>query len=149
LATASKLRLSSVSGVVCLPGSAETIRGFSAPALVIEDEAAFVGDALHVAVRPMLAVSDGRLILMSTPNGMQGHFFEAWSKGGADWARTEVPADHCPRISKEFLEQERRTLGDLWFRQEYLCEFLATLDQVFSYEDVQAAFDDEVKPLFA
>ena len=38
-------------------------------ALVVEDEAAFCGDDLYIALRPMLAVSGGRLILMSTPNG--------------------------------------------------------------------------------
>ncbi len=57
------------SRVVSLPGTSETVRGFSAPRLVVEDEAAFVDDGLYGALRPMLAVSGGRLILMSTPFG--------------------------------------------------------------------------------
>ena len=60
--------LSNGSRVVSLPGTSETVRGFSAPRLVIEDEAAFVEDGVYGAVRPMLAVSSGRLILMSTPS---------------------------------------------------------------------------------
>ena len=54
----------------------------------------------------------------------------------------------CPRISREFLEEERQTMGDWWFRQEYLCEFVETEDQVFTYDQVMMALSDEVKPLF-
>jgi hypothetical protein len=135
------------SRVVSLPGTAETVRGFSAPRLVIEDEAAFVEDGLYGAVRPMLAVSSGRLILMSTPHGKRGHFHEAWKDGGPEWLKIEVSALDCPRISDEFLEQERQALGDLWFRQEYGCEFLETIDQVFRYDDIARALSDDVEPL--
>ena len=34
-----------------------------------------------------------------------------------------------------------------WFRSEYLCEFTDTLDSVFRYEDIQAAFSSLVEPL--
>ena len=136
------------SRVVSLPGNAETVRGFSAPRLVIEDEAAFVDDAVYGAVRPMLAVSGGRLFLMSTPHGKRGHYHEAWKDGGPEWLKIEVTALDCPRISDEFLEQERQALGDLWFRQEYGCEFLETVDQVFRYDDIERALSDEVEPLF-
>ena len=62
-----------------LPGQEKTIRGFSGVTLIIEDEASRVDDTLYRAVRPMLAVSGGRLILMSTPYGQTGHFFEEWT----------------------------------------------------------------------
>ena len=124
------------------------MRGYSAPALIVEDEASFVDDSLYAAVRPMLAVSAGRLILMSTPFGKRGHFFEAWKDGGPEWLRINVTALDCPRITEAFLEQERNALGDLWFRQEYGCEFLETVDQVFRYDDIDRALSDEVQPLF-
>ncbi len=63
------VQLKNGSRVVSLPGTGETVRGFSAPDLIVEDEAAFVEDSFFRAVRPMLAVSGGRLILMSTPYG--------------------------------------------------------------------------------
>ena len=145
-----KLRLTFENGsrVLALPGQADTVRGFSRAALVIEDEAAFVDDALYAAIRPMLAVSRGRLILLSTPNGRRGHFFDAWHDADADWLKVEVPATDCPRITPEFLERERRALGDRWFRQEYCCEFIETLDQVFRHEDIMRATTDDVAPLF-
>jgi hypothetical protein len=134
--------------ICSLPGDPKTIRGFSAPALILEDEAAFVDDEVATALRPMLAVSRGQLILMSTPFGRRGHFFDVWQSGGDAWQRISVPADSCPRISAEFLRRERESMSEWRFRQEYMCEFVETQDQVFSYDVIRAMFDDTVKPLF-
>src|SRR5207302_9076568 len=117
--TAEELQLSNFSRVVCLPCREETIRGYSKVSLLVIDEAARVPDDLYRAVRPMLAVSDGRLVCLSTPYGKRGFFWEAWARGGADWARIEVHAGRIARISPEFLAQERRCLGESWFRQGY------------------------------
>jgi len=96
----------------------------------------------------MLAVSGGRLILMSTPYGKRGHFFEEWTTGGNSWERIECKATDCARIPKQFLAEERASLGEWWFRQEYLCEFGETRDNVFSYDLIMKAISDDVKPLF-
>src|ERR1700730_7156844 len=116
--TAEELRLSNFSRIVCLPCKEETIRGYSRISLLIIDEAARVPDDLYRAVRPMLAVSDGRLICLCTPYGKRGFFHDAWANGGADWARIEVPADRIDRITPDFLARERRGLGESWYRQE-------------------------------
>jgi len=142
------MALANGSRIVSLPGKEGTIRGFSSVQFVIEDEASRVPDGLYTAVRPMLAVSGGRLMLMSTPFGKRGHFFEEWANGGNAWERVEVPAIACPRISKEFLEEERKSMGDWWFRQEYKCDFVESTDQVFSHDLVMAALSSDVKPLF-
>jgi phage FluMu gp28-like protein len=134
--------------IVGLPGTESTVRGFSAVSLLLIDEAARVGDEMYKAVRPMLAVGDGDLWLMSTPFGKRGFFWEEWSKGGPQWERIVVPATECPRIPASFLEEERASLGERWFRQEYLCEFVDTNDALFSRELVERAFTDEVEPLF-
>jgi hypothetical protein len=60
-------------------------------------------DDLYRAVRPMLAVSNGRLICLSTPYGKRGFFHDAWTRGGADWARIEVPADRIAKVPAEIL----------------------------------------------
>jgi hypothetical protein len=141
------MELSNGSRIEALPGTEKTIRGFSGVDLLLVDEASRVADELYYAVRPMLAVSGGRLMMMSTPYGRRGVFYEEWSGDGA-WERYEVPASQCPRISEEFLEEERRTLPRRVFRQEYECSFEETDDQVFSHEDVAAAISPEVTPLF-
>ncbi len=96
----------------------------------------------------MLAVSGGDIILLSTPFGKRGFFHHEWMDGGASWHRVKVTAYDCPRMSREWLETERKSIGEWWFRQEYLCEFVETDDQVFAYEDIQRALDIDVKPLF-
>jgi hypothetical protein len=140
---------SSGSRIVSLPSSEATIRGFSGAALIIEDEAARVPDELYFSVRPMLAVSGGRLILMSTPFGKRGHFFREWTDGGKGWARVLLPAVQCPRIPQAFLAEERASMGDWWYQQEYECKFTETTGAVFSHDLIMSMFSDKVKPLFA
>jgi hypothetical protein len=146
--SALELEFTNLSRVVALPGKEATIRGFSGVSLLIVDEASRVPDELYQAVRPMLAVSGGDIILLSTPFGKRGFFHHEWSEGGADWHRTKVTAEDCPRIPRNWLEQERQSIGDWWYRQEYLCEFVESVDSVFRYEDIQRALDPKVTPLF-
>jgi hypothetical protein len=134
--------------VLSLPGSEATIRGISAVTLLVEDEAARVDDDLYFSVRPMLAVRNGRLVLMSTPFGKRGHFHREWSEGGDAWHRVRVPATDVPRISPDFLEQEQAAMGDWWYRQEYLCEFVQADDTFFSSEEVEGAITSDIEPLF-
>jgi LAGLIDADG-like domain len=145
--TALQLELANGSRVLSLPGTEGTVRGFSRVALLVIDEAARVSDPLYYAVRPMLAVSRGRLVALSTPFGQRGWFHAEWT-GGGEFERVRVTADQVPRISKEFLAEERRALGDRWFAQEYQCSFESTVDAVFDYRDIQAALSADVEPLF-
>jgi hypothetical protein len=128
---------------VGLPGKEANVRGFSAVSLLIIDEAARVSDELYKALRPMLTVADGDLWLLSTPYGKRGFFHENWAYGGDSWARFRVPATKCSRISAKRLEFDRGQMGVAWFRQEYMCEFLATESQMFEPEMVQDALRDE------
>src|SRR5438445_2775179 len=76
--TSEELEPTNQSRVVSLPCREETIRGFSRVTLLVIDEAARVPDDLYRSVRPMLAVSRGRLVCLSTPFGKRGFFYEAW-----------------------------------------------------------------------
>jgi hypothetical protein len=141
------MHLSNGSRIEALPGTEKTVRSFSGVDLLIVDEAARVADELVYAVRPMLAVSGGRLMMLSTPFGKRGVFYEEWNWGSA-WERYTVTAEECPRIPPEFLEEERKTLGPWWFAQEYECRFMDTVDQVFQTDVIDKAITDEVAPLF-
>jgi hypothetical protein len=141
-------RLTNNSRVVALPGTENTTRGFAAPSLIILDEASRISDDLVRALSPMLALG-GRMVMLSTPFGKRGYFFEQWTNGGIDWFRFEIPASECPRISPAFLEQERRSLGEWAYLQEYCCIFSETNDSVFSFDSIQAALSDDIHPLFS
>jgi hypothetical protein len=133
--------------VLSLPGTEATTRGFSGATLIIEDEASRVDDHLYFAMRPMLATSNGRMILMSTPFGQRGHFWETWDKGGDGWNCVKVPATQVPRIAPEWLEEERRSMGEWWYQQEYMCEFVDAEDAVFQMRYIEAALSEDVKSL--
>jgi len=147
LSTDTKLAVRFANGnrFIARPGSEKTARSFSAVTLLLEDEASRVLDELYNTVRPMLSVSNGRHILMSTPFGKRGHFFHIWDEQRDLWDWFEIPAEKCPRITKEFLEEERRT--NPWFEQEYHCVFTEAIDSVFGYDEVEAAFVDDIEAL--
>ena len=135
------------SRIIGLPGVDGTVRGFSAVSLMIVDEASRVRPEMYKALRPMLAVGNGDLWLLSTPAGKQGFFYSTWAHGGEGWLKVEAPATACPRIGAAFLEEERGTMGAAWFRQEYLCEFVDSESAMVDREVVERALDDEVAPL--
>jgi hypothetical protein len=143
-----QLYLTNGSRVIALPESEKTVRGYSGARMLIVDEASRVSDALYYTVRPMLAVSRGRLLALSTPFGMRGWFHDEW-RGTERWERVKVTAEQCARIPREFLAEERRSLGERWYRQEYECSFEDMIGAVFSQADIDRAMNHpEVQPLF-
>jgi hypothetical protein len=141
--SALRLELGNGSRILALPGKEGTIRGISGVKLLIIDEASRVPDALYMAVRPMLAVSGGRIVLLSTPFGARGFFWDAW-KHREEWDYYEIPAEECPRISPSFLAEERRAMGDWWYEQEYCCRFLDPQSAAFRSEDIEKVINPEV-----
>lgn len=130
------LELENGSRIISLPGKEGTTRGFSGVKLLIIDEASKVPDELYMSVRPMLAVSGGRLIVLSSPFGARGFFYEIY-KNRQNWEYYEIPATECPRISMEFLEEEKENMGEYWFNQEYMCKFLDAQTAAFRAEDIE------------
>jgi hypothetical protein len=87
-----ELLLTNGSSVVPLPCREETSRGYSGVGRLIIDEASRVPDDIYRTARPMLAVSDCRLVCLPTPYGRRGFFHKEWTTGGDGWLRVEVPA---------------------------------------------------------
>jgi terminase large subunit-like protein len=142
------LELSNGSRIVALPGGDQaSIRGFSGVHSLIIDEASQCADDLYVALRPMVAVSQGAITLLSTPYGRRGFFFRTWEQAPG-WLKIEVKASQCPRLTPDFLTQEAYELGPHWYSQEYACEFIESVYSVFMMGDVLAAVSSEVQPAF-
>jgi len=146
--SALRFELGNGSRLVSLPGTEKTVRGFSAVDLLAIDEAARVDVELYRAVRPMLAVSGGRMLALSTPFGCRGWFYDEWVNGGDAWVRHCVPATDCPRISAEFLAAEKRRMPHWFFAQEYECSFEDSVDAVFRSVDIEAAITGDLVPLW-
>ena len=129
--TKTKLKLKNGSIIHCLPVglTGYGIRGYTID-LLIADEAAFIPDAVWTAVTPMLSVTKGDIILLSTPFGKGGYFYERFDD--PTFTSFHVSSEECDRITDEFLAQERKTMTKLQYAQEYLGEFIDELRQFFS-----------------
>ena len=76
------------SRILALPGS--SARGYSAPDVVIIDEASQVPDEVYLAVRPMMTANPNAVMfLLSTPFGKEGFFYEACHRPEV-WTRFQV-----------------------------------------------------------
>jgi hypothetical protein len=105
------------------------------------DQAAQVRDETYEeALRPMLAASNGRIVLLSTPHGKRGFFYRAWEDESM-WLKIKINACECPRISRRFLEEEKKSKPEWLFRQEYFNFFAENRSLVFRPEDIEAAFN--------
>ena len=132
------ITLENSSEVVAISGDPTTGRGLSAVALLVIDEAAFVLDELFDAMMPVLAVSKGRMLAISTPNGRQGWYYHA-SKS-PDWNKTIITADQCPRISDETIEEARRSRGEQYVRREFFCDFADIAGMMFASAKIDLMF---------
>ena len=133
------LLLPNSSRIIALPGKPDSLRGFSSLSLLILDEAAYVQDELYHALRPMLAITNGVIWLLSTPRNRAGFFYDVWSAAEGSWTKFIVTADQCPRISAEFLEEERKLHGPALFKREYYCDFGYTGRSFFELDDFDSA----------
>jgi hypothetical protein len=145
-----RAELANGSRIIALPGGGEgkTVRGYSAVKLAVVDEAARCEDGLFSVVRPMLGTSDGSLVMLSTPAGRRGEFHRAWVEGEG-WTRVRIPASACPRLSPEFLAEERRELGAMRYSEEYELAFLEPDESVFPTTMIDRAFTTDVRPLWS
>ncbi len=124
------LKLKNKAEIRCVPigNDGLGIRGFTANVLII-DEAAFVNPKAWSGIRPVLATTKGQLILLSTPFGTEGYFAECYKN--PRFYRDHISSEDCPRISKEFLAEEKATMTKLQYQQEYLGLFVGGIQKFF------------------
>ena len=106
-------------------------RGYTAD-IVILDEASRMNELIFEAVQPCLAATDGTLILLSTPFGKRGFFYESFVDDA--FSVYDVPSNANPPITEDFLLDMQKRMTKTSFRQEYLGEFISEADRLFSDE---------------
>lgn len=132
--------------VIALPGKERSVHSYTADLLLI-DEAARVPDAVFNAASPQLSASKGRFVALSTAYVKTGYFYREWGEG-TDYRRWSITAKECPRHTPEFLEAERKKMGEWWWAASYMNVFGDDVAAVFREEDIQAALDPTVRCLF-
>ncbi|MFN0105509.1 MAG: terminase large subunit domain-containing protein [Bryobacteraceae bacterium] len=133
--------------IVALPDNEETVRGFSAPRLIVVDEAAYASPDVFKALDPMLAVSAGTIMLLSTPNGRGGYFYERWHAENSPWTRILGTLADCPRIDADVIRTLRQTMSQRDFEQEFECKFVDDAGQFIGGEIFDRCLTDDF-PLF-
>ena len=141
-------KLPNGSKIISLPDNNTTVRGFSAPRLIIVDEAAFASDELITALRPMLAVSDGRMMLLTTPNGQSGYFYEKWHEQNDEVHKILCRADQCTRIDAKTLAGFRASMTTAEYAQEFDCQFQAEGTEGIPRETFRKNISSDIKPMF-
>ena len=140
-----RLLLTNSSRVVPLPCSPERVRGFTAH-MVLVDEASFVPEELITSVvMPMLAATDGYLIMLGTPWSRDHIFYRAFSGQLPGWSVHHVPSARCPLIKPGFLEEQKASMPEADFRREYLAEFVEEGVLYFPSELVLSCVDPEMR----
>ena len=136
--TKSKIQLKNGSIIMCLPTgvSGLGIRGYTID-LLIADEAAFIPEEVWTAVTPMLSVTKGDIILLSTPHGKEGFYYSCFQNEA--YASFHVSSEECGRIDEKFLKREKDRMTKVQYAQEYLGEFVDELMQFFSTDIIRNA----------
>lgn len=130
------MELKNGSKIICkaIGDTGAGMRGPTATMIII-DEAAFVPDRAWIAIEPIISVSKGRTVLLSTPQGKKGFFYEA--SINPDYFVKIVSARNCPRHTKEFLDKKEAELSPVAFATEYLGEFIDDYNRKFTEDWIE------------
>ena len=138
------LELENGSRVLALPGASDDgIRGLSISGCLVFDEAARVSTDLFHAALPMVSrfSKTARIFAVSTAWAAQGWYYRLWMEGEG-WAHIRADITECGHLSKDDIERERQTLGEMAFRREYLCEWDQTEQRFFDPGSIASAFGE-------
>jgi len=123
------------------------IRGFTAD-LIIIDEAAFVENSIfEEVIEPMTLVSEGTIVLCSTPYGASGYFYNKAQEADLDgtrWEKTSVSSYDNPKIDEDDIEELKKGKTRNQIKQEILGEFVPTGDQFFPNPLIKSTINDDV-----
>ena len=128
--------------VVPIGNDGSNIRTYSADVIIV-DEAAFIDEQVFQEVlTPMLAVTDGDFVIISTPYGKQGFFWK--KKNDDDWYTQQVSSWDNPKIDDDFIDKQREQLTSLQFKQEIRGEFDEETNSAFPSRDVLSCMSPTV-----
>lgn len=96
------------------------------PRHVTFSEFALTNPRSRELIRPILAENGGSELMISTPRGYN-HCFDVWKAAHANpkWYQAIHPVSETRLIPQDVLDEERRTMPDELYRQEYECDFSA------------------------
>ena len=77
-------------------------------------------------LRPALAMNNGTELVIGTPRGYNhGHDLWQYARSRPEWFTSLKTVDDTNVLTKQALDEERRSMPDELFRQEYYCDWSA------------------------
>ena len=139
--TQHRIKLKNGSQILCYAAgkSGFGLVGHTITDLVV-DEAHLMNRQIFIQLTPTLSVTKGTLNVLGTASEKEGYFYECsddfalGDKIRDDFTRFYVSAEDCPRHTKEFLDNEKKSMSDLEYAQQYLAQFTDELKRLFSDE---------------
>ena len=112
------------------------IRGETEVTLCIMNEARdfLNGEEVMASVLPMLAVSQGSLVMMSSPAGCMGILWDAFNS--PVYCKLQYPSSVNQYINKDWLEEQKQTLSSNCYQMEFEAQFSEAIDNFFSIQTI-------------
>ena len=139
----SEIAFKNGSRIIALPcGGGDTLRGYSAD-LIVLDEAAFMPERVIAnVVFPMISATGGYCWMLSTPWDRDHIFYRIWCDETGKWSKYHWPSEFNPLISREFLVEQRELIGEERFMVEYEARFLDDRDSFFPMAMLRRCVED-------
>ncbi|MBO8442610.1 MAG: hypothetical protein IAC42_02460 [Spirochaetes bacterium] len=98
-----EVELENGSRIIVRTAKSDTFRGYSKPRVILLDEASRIEEEAYISgARPMLTDNpDGELIIISTPNGQQGFFYNAFFSTLGNWSKYLVRSPYQPVLGND------------------------------------------------
>ena len=131
------------SRIISIPAT-DAARGYTAD-LVICDELAFWenGDYIYnQVVEPMTQFSKGKILVLSTPNGKQGIFWNLFNN--PHYSRYQFDWKVCPVNTQEEMDRKRISMTRMQYEAEYEAKFSAPQNAYFNYDEIHKCVDEKI-----
>jgi len=143
-----RIQFKNGSWIIALPcgRTGVTLRGHTA-ALIILDEVAFIPEeVINNAVLPMIATTDGKVWMLSTPYDREHIFYKTFND--PTWSVYHLPSSVNPLISKGFLEEQKRLIGETNYLQEYEAQFVDDVNAYFPMTLIRQCIDPDLSEVY-
>jgi len=125
----------------------DRMRGIGLDGCVIDEVAQCKPELWGEVVRPALMDKKGFCVFIGTPKGID-KFYELYHEAckSKDWYAASFPVTETSVIPEDELVLARKTMTDNEFRREMLCDFTASVDDLFiTIGTIDAATERELR----
>jgi len=143
------VRFKKGSRIIALPNSPQLLRGYTANQVICDEGAFFKDDDLvfYNVLYPMLATTDGTLIVSSTPWSKDSVFYRmCQSKDFSPHIATQAQVVQSGLIKQSFIDEMKAQLPAERFQREFEAEFVEDVDAWLTQSLIVQCIDSQLQP---